>query len=146
VSNSKRGVTLLEVVLALLLAGIIAGITLPRIGVKDFTDRVRLRTIAFQIASDVRYARRLAITEAKNYSIIFQPVPRDYDIKETGTATSIGRDFPKDLPSGISVSGQLQFDFQWLGDVAVPGTLIVSGYGQSFDVTVEDVSGAVIVE
>lgn len=99
----KKALTLTELILIVLLLGILAAVVLPRLGGRDFLLEMRLNTAARQIASDTRYARRLAITNAQNYTIVFYK-NETYDILQGDFAsgTSIGRDFPKQLPPGVT--------------------------------------------
>jgi len=141
--NFLTGFTLTEVILTILIVGILAAVSLPRLGGRDFFIQLKARTEAHQIAADIRYARQLAITYSKDCAIQFDFNNRTYDIILGGT--SIDREFPKDVPPEITLSGTNQFTFQRLGN-ATPGSIMCSSGGNSYSIAVESITGAVVME
>lgn len=65
--KSKKGFTLIEVLLTLIIISIVVIMAIPRM---DSTG-ARVRTISRQIIDDMRYARTKAITDARNVAVDF---------------------------------------------------------------------------
>lgn len=143
-ANFLTGFTLVEIIITVLLVGILAATVLPRLGGMDIIDRLRARAITHEIAVDMGYARRLAVTHSQDYEIKFNTGTGTYDIT-TGPPpkTSIGVDFPKTIPSNISISGKKKFEFQKLGNAKAGGTLVVTCGTHTYNVTVDAVTGSV---
>ena len=66
--RNEHGFTLVEGILVILIIGVLAVMVMPRIGPTD--NRVVYIT-ARQMTADMRYARTLAITKAKEYIVTF---------------------------------------------------------------------------
>lgn len=151
---SKKAFTLIEVILVITIVAILAAITLPRLGGRDFFMRLTLRTTAHQVASDIRYTRRLAITDAEKYIIKFWPARHEYGIYREAV------DYPdnanltgeiKEIPLEISMyfSNKKKFTFERLGNAAVSGILnLKTGANEEYqyDIIVEPVTGSAITE
>jgi len=136
---NKKGFTLTEFILTILIIGILSAIVIPRIGGGDFFDRFKLKTVTHQLASDMRYARRLAVTNSQEYIILYLG-NQTYDIQTP--LGSIGKDFPKTISSEISFSGTLQYTFGVLGDSS-GGTSTLTINSSSYDITVDPITGSV---
>ena len=139
----KKAFTLVEIIITVLLVGILAAIVMPRLGGKDVLDQFRTRALAHEIAVDMGYARRLAITNSQDYEIKFNTGLGTYDITTGTPPKSIGVDFPKTIPSNISISGKKTFEFQKLGNARAGGTLTVTCGTHTYNVTVDSVTGSV---
>ena len=72
----KNGVTLIELAVVLAILAIFAGFALS-----VSADKRQIRAIAEQIRSDVRYARRIALTEGKTAEILFNTAENYYVIR-----------------------------------------------------------------
>jgi len=139
----KKAFTLIEIIITVLLVGILAAAVIPRLGGMDVIDRLRARAIAHEIAVDMGYARRLAITHSEDYAIQFDFALGTYDILTGVPLQSIGKDFPKAVPQRVTLSGTNQFTFERLGNTTAGGTVQVSGSTQIFNITVDAVTGSV---
>ena len=64
----KTGYTLIEVLFTVVLLAIIAGVALPRVGY-EFTTKMKVKTTAQKLVVDLRYTRRLAITNHDTYRL-----------------------------------------------------------------------------
>ena len=64
---NQRGVTLGELVIVLVIAGIVAAVAMSRTG----NDSLLLSTQAEQLAGDIRYVQALAMTQGQRYTITF---------------------------------------------------------------------------
>ena len=143
----KKSYSLVEVILAITIMGILAAIVLPRFGKAGFVGNLTLRTATSQIASDIRYTRQLAITKAIRHYIKFNFSTKEYAIYDDN---NIQISETKKLSSKIdcSQSTTSQFDFQSLGNCDLftgQGLLLSSGTHQN-RIIVENPTGAVVIE
>ena len=69
----KNGVTLAELIVVVLIIGVMASVTIPRMGLSLITTG-KTQTTAYKIAAAIRYARSLAIsnaaTNAQGFAVI----------------------------------------------------------------------------
>ena len=153
----KKAFTLVEVVLVILAIGILAAIIVPRFGGKDFFDLLKLRGVAHQLASDIRFARQLAVTHSKAYTIEIttgEGGNQTYDIYEgtpSAKGASLEKDFPKAIPDDFTLSGAEYFTFRRLGNADSGGTITLGSVTSdnavhSYDIIVEALTGSVITE
>ncbi|MBM4103415.1 MAG: prepilin-type N-terminal cleavage/methylation domain-containing protein [Planctomycetes bacterium] len=94
-NDKTSGFTLVEIILVVLILSIAALVAIPMfVSAAD----VQVRSAANRIAADLDYARGLAITRQKNYTVVFVPDnaststvnESSYDIREAGgTASNI---------------------------------------------------------
>jgi prepilin-type N-terminal cleavage/methylation domain-containing protein len=66
--HKERGFTLIESTLVIIIIGLLAIVAVPKI---LSTDKHEVRIAAHQITADMRYARGLAIANAKQYNVEF---------------------------------------------------------------------------
>lgn len=118
---NKKAFTLIEAISTVVIMGILAAVVLPRFVKGDFIQSLALRTATTQIASDIRYARKLAIANSGHYLIKFDFSQKEYRIyrDSINPANQIGE--TKSMPSEITCSGSDQFDFYSLGNVLFLG-------------------------
>jgi prepilin-type N-terminal cleavage/methylation domain-containing protein len=72
--------TLVEVIMVLIVIGIIAAITVP---LYVSAASTQLRTAADMIASDLEYAKSMAISTGKSHSVVFDTSAESYSIKDS---------------------------------------------------------------
>ena len=139
----KKSFTLVEVILAITIMGILAAIVLPRFGKEGFVGSLTLRTTTSQIASDIRYTRQLAITKASRHYIKF--TTKEYAIYDNNDI-QIGE--TKKIPPDAACSGTSQFDFSSIGGCTLGGgTYLFLSLGANQNrITVEIPTGAVVIE
>lgn len=77
------GFTLMEVIIIMSIIGIIALISLPVY--QKIQPNISLDSETREIASNLRYAQQLAVTEQKNYGVVFNQALNSYAIKNTET-------------------------------------------------------------
>lgn len=77
--KAEDGFTLAEVLLVVLLIAIAAMIAVPMIG---STDSMQIRSAANMIASDLEYAKSMAISRQENYSVVF-PAEDYYEVRDS---------------------------------------------------------------
>jgi len=143
----KKAFTLVEAILTIVIMGILAAVVLPRFVKEGFVGGLTLRKTTSQIASDIRYTRQLAITNAIRHIIRFDFARKEYRIyrDRVSSANQVGE--TKTIPPDASCSGTRQFDFYPLGNAVFSGSgLNLSLKTRQYRIRVESPSGAVVVE
>jgi prepilin-type N-terminal cleavage/methylation domain-containing protein len=104
-----RGFTLVELILVVFILSIAALVAVPMF---SSAADIQVRSTANRIAADLDYARGLAITRQKNYTLVFNPTGESYDIREAGgdltdriTNPLDNRPFAVDLTTDSRVGG-----------------------------------------
>ena len=116
-----RGFTLVELILVVALLAVLAGIVVPRMGV-DVIGKVEAKTAAAQFGNYLRLARSLAITNASSngqgYKVMLLPSEpyTSYRIVNAQTLEDVKE--PREIPQGVVCSGDAEFRFMGLGDLA----------------------------
>jgi prepilin-type N-terminal cleavage/methylation domain-containing protein len=154
--RNKPGFTLIEVLTAVILLAVMAAVVIPRYRV-DYTTKRRIKNAILQIASNIRYARRLAVTDidASNYIIRFDFDDQTYGIYRVtmqwgwwnwqGQEDLIGE--LKPIPSEITPSGQSSFQFSQLGnaDYSGSGVLTLTGPSHIYTISVIKATGEIAI-
>ena len=166
--NNSKGFTLVEIIIVVVILGIAAVLAVPTLS--NAAD-IQVRSAANRIAADLDYAKNLAITHQRTYSIVFNPSGEAYEIQdESGSPVSnplTGNDFVVDFSTDNRlnrvdlVSADFDSDssntmtFDYLGspysgtDTTAPlnsGTITLGAAGFTLYVKVEPVTGYVMVE
>jgi prepilin-type N-terminal cleavage/methylation domain-containing protein len=136
--------TLIEVIAAIIIIGILAAIALPRF---DFTtsSRASVDGAANMIASDIRYAQEWAMANRVSKTVTFTNGSSVY----TFSPVSIGMDPSGQLPSGVTITSTSPspciVTFNSLGEPIVGGngSVTVSSGAQSKTITVVNYTGKV---
>lgn len=79
----KRGFTLVEIIMVVVILGIAALMAIPM--VSNAAD-VQVRAAANRIAADIDYAKSMAITYQRSYSVVFDPANESYEIQDQNGA------------------------------------------------------------
>jgi prepilin-type N-terminal cleavage/methylation domain-containing protein len=74
----KRGFTLIEIIMVVVILGIVAFMAIPM--VSNAAD-IQVRAAANRIAADIDYAKSMAITHQRSYSVVFDLANESYDIR-----------------------------------------------------------------
>lgn len=135
--RKKKGFTLIEVIVVVILVAVMAAVALPHYRV-DYTTKVRMKNAVLQIVSDIRYTRRLAVTDidANRYIIRFYFADHTYGIyrNSISQANLIGE--LNTIPSEITPSGQRRYNFFQLGNANYSGSGILTLTGPSYTYTI----------
>lgn len=83
--KSQKGMTLMEVLVAIGIIGILSFITIPAF--RSYGPKLELSGSAQELVSDLHYIQQLSVTEQKEYSIKFFPGDKKYQVLKYGTAT-----------------------------------------------------------
>ncbi|MCK4519554.1 MAG: prepilin-type N-terminal cleavage/methylation domain-containing protein [Candidatus Omnitrophica bacterium] len=139
----KKGYTFAEILFVIIILGVLAGIAIPRVGV-DFAVKMKVKTAAQRLASDLRLTRRLAVTNNENYKLSVDSSAKKYSIynsadEQTGITRSIDTD--------IIVSADKDFIFEALGNASVSSDTVISLLADEnqADITVTAATGKISV-
>jgi prepilin-type N-terminal cleavage/methylation domain-containing protein len=78
--------TLIELIVVVMILGIASIIAVPMM---SSAADMQVRSAANRLAADLDYAKNLAMTHQKAFSVVFVPSAESYDIRETSTDTLI---------------------------------------------------------
>ena len=144
-----RSFTVVEAILTIVIMGILAMVVLPRFVKTGFIAGLTLRSTSSQIASDIRYTRRLAITNSSHYIIKFDFSQKEYKIYKDSISPENQIGETKKISPDITLTGTDQFDFYSLGNCQlspISDGLLLSLNTSQYKITAEPPTGAVIVE
>jgi type II secretory pathway pseudopilin PulG len=120
----------MELILALSVMAILLAIAWPAIG--QFSSGYRLRTAAREVATDLQFARLLAVKENRDFQVICGT--NSYQVVRVSDGlVAKARDFSADYPN-VTLSG-LVVTFNSRGN-ADSQTLTVSNFADSKNITV----------
>ncbi|MBL7214462.1 MAG: prepilin-type N-terminal cleavage/methylation domain-containing protein [Phycisphaerae bacterium] len=101
------GFTLVEIIIVVVILGIAAMIAVPMFsGAAD----MQVRAAANRIAADLDYAKGLAITHQKPYSVVFYASSEAYDIRDTTSDTVVDNPLRSGFAYTINLATDSNFD------------------------------------
>lgn len=142
----ERGFTLLELILVMAIAGILAAVAVPRmVGNNSFDTR----GFTDQLAATVRFAQKLAIAQHRDVFVALtaNTATLCYDSACAGLAPGPGGETPYTVtaPNGVTIASPvaaLRFDAGGRPNIAAPLQITVNGAG-AYSVRVERETGYV---
>jgi prepilin-type N-terminal cleavage/methylation domain-containing protein len=144
---TKRGYTLVELMVILLILSIVTSIAVYDIG--GFMAYTYIRTALRQIVSDIRFAQQMAVNEGRTYYLTFDKNRDLYTIKVTGHPMEviIKRVYLKD---GVNLLGTNfigdEFHFTSLGAPSRGGEINLRDVrGRNYRITILPATGRVRV-
>jgi prepilin-type N-terminal cleavage/methylation domain-containing protein len=78
IKNNSRGVTLIELVIAVVIVSVIAAMAIPQFG--RVVPRLEFKSASRDVVSDLRLARSLAIAQRTQIGLYFNSSQRQYSI------------------------------------------------------------------
>lgn len=143
-SHLEYGFTIIEVMAIIAIIGIVTVMAIPRIGT---FSKYNAQTITRRVIADMRYARRLAITNSKDHIVRFSSSGGSYEYsifrKDGILEEQVGA--TKQIPAGIICAGDDEFTFHKLGNASYSdtGTVSLSAEGNQYDVNVIATTGRI---
>jgi len=137
---NSRGMTLIEVIAAMLIIGILAAVAIPRLGLPTTTTRTSVDGAAYMIASNIRYAQEFAMANRVSKSVTFTLGLSVYTFSPKNNLDPSGR-----LPSGVTIQNNFTITFNSLGEPTAGGggSVTVSGGSQTRTISVFNYTGKV---
>jgi prepilin-type N-terminal cleavage/methylation domain-containing protein len=165
VKKEAKAFTLVEVIMVVIIVGIIAAIAVP---MYSSAASVQLSSAATMIASDLEYAKSMAISTGKTYQVVFDTAAEGYSIKNAaGTVISnpvhIGVNYTVNFASDSRLSkvnivsttfgaaGTIKFDYlgtplDSTGAALSSYSVVLSAEGCTMTVVVEPVTGYISIQ
>jgi len=137
----KNGFTIIEALLAIVIIGLLAVISIPRIA---SNDKLIAYNTTRKIVADLRYTRSLAITTAVKHRLVFDPSGgpyTSYKIERWNKVTLIWQQEgdTRQIPAQVTCNGTQEITFEYLGN-ALSGAAISAG---EYSITVNASTGKV---
>lgn len=153
-----RGTTLIDLVICILVMGILAAIGVPRFA--STVSRLRCEAVAKRIASDLNYARRVAIQTSRVVTVTFRNEIPGYDMTGVTNPANPSALYSVNLSdvdssvalAGINFNSGSSFSYNNYGRPQVgtlalsSGSVTVSSGEHSFVVVVSVTTGEAVVQ
>jgi Tfp pilus assembly protein FimT len=119
---------MIEMMVVLTIIGVLAALTIPYF---DSTAPDQLQAAATVVVADIDYARNLAISNASEYRLTFQPASNQYQLTHTGTNSLLNAlpSSPFKLSTDTATTQTTKFDRLPLGsgELKLVGSLRATG-------------------
>jgi len=130
------GFTVAELLIAVTVVAIVIAVAFP--GVAETIRRHRLRTVAWQIAGDLRLARQKSITTSRRHRVCFancgaQVPANGYLVQREEAAVWVIDATIQSSTTGVQVASNATITFAQTGEAA-GGTVTLTSEGESFQV------------
>jgi MSHA pilin protein MshC len=146
-NGNKRGVSTIELIMVIVIAGIMMAIALPKLGVVNTID---LESVTRQVKSDIRYTQEIAMSRYKKATITFDSNLDTYTITSTGSSES--KELPKRSKAIFNAVGtgttNLAFTFNSSGEpvTGAGGTLRITSEGSYNEIKIENMTGRATIQ
>ena len=153
----RKGVTLVDLVITVLIIGILAAAAAPRFATA--LARLRAESGARRIASDLNYARRCAMQTSRQTTVTFRSSPAGYDMTNVEHPARPGQPYQVNLSdidaslalTSFNFNGGASISFNTYGrplagnTALTTGVVTISSGGQSSTATVSAQTGEAAV-
>ncbi|MFI8740172.1 pilus assembly FimT family protein [Stutzerimonas zhaodongensis] len=110
----QRGFTIVELIMVVVILGIISAVAIPRFfDRKTFDERFYFE----EVLSSVRYAQKLAVASGCPVRFVLDGNGYALSYRGSGCTSTMGEDYSKLIPSGITLNKGLDITFNSLGCV-----------------------------
>lgn len=139
----KSAYSLIEVLFVVMALGVLAAVAIPRLRT-EFGAKMKVKTEAERLVSDLRLTRTLAVTNNANYRLSVTSSSKQYAIYDS-TNTQYGD--TRIIEPVITISGDKNFTFEPLGNASASSDTGVSLSAGAFqaDVIVVVATGMISV-
>ncbi|MFH1776089.1 MAG: GspH/FimT family pseudopilin [Candidatus Omnitrophota bacterium] len=137
----QKANTLLEILVVIVFIGILAAVSIPRLSL-SFVTKMKLRTAGQRLVADLRYTRRLAVTNNEDYRLSVDASAKEYSLYDSGdTQYSTTRT----VDSAITINADKDFIFGPLGnaDSSSDTSVSLSAGSTQYDISVTVATGRV---
>ncbi len=137
IGQTHHGVTLIDLVICVMVTGILAAVGVPKFA--STVARLRCEAVAKRVASDLNYARRVAIQSSRTVTVAFRNIPAGYDMQGVANPANSASPYSVNLSEVDSTVELMTFSFD--GSRA----LVFNNYGRPCVGAVSMASGTVTV-
>jgi prepilin-type N-terminal cleavage/methylation domain-containing protein len=123
----KKGLTLIEIMVAIGIISILALISIPAF--RTYKPKLEMSGTVRELAGDLRYVQQMAVTEQKEYCIKFFPSERKYQTLQCGAATFLKEKIISEEIQTLTVSGFTNNEVRYnpYGAVSEAGSVVFYG-------------------
>ncbi|MGH7858971.1 MAG: GspH/FimT family pseudopilin [Candidatus Binatia bacterium] len=152
-TRPSRGFTLLELLVALALVGVLVAIAVPR--VSAIIPGALLDQAARSLATDLRFARVKAIAENRRRRLVVELDRGAYRVEADAEGTFVSEGAPRTLPGGVTFdasassrvsNGQISITFQPRGNTADNSTIALAVAGRTGRRVIVSTAGRVRID
>ena len=118
----KPSYTLIELLFVVVVLGVLSAIAIPRFS-GELITKMRVKTAARKLISDLRLTRRLSVTDNENYRLSINSSSNQYAIYNS-SSSQIGH--TRDIDSNIGINSDKDFIFESLGNLSLSSDTGVS--------------------
>jgi prepilin-type N-terminal cleavage/methylation domain-containing protein len=154
--NKRYGFTLIELLIVVVILGIAALAAIPMM---SSAGSVQIRSAANMISADLEYAKSMAISRGKNYSVVFDKNTESYEIRNQAGViphpVKKGFDYKINFRNdsrlskvdivNASFGGSATVTFDCLGSPNNGGTVSLNAGAETATITVEPVTGYITI-
>jgi MSHA pilin protein MshC len=150
VNGHNEGFSLIELIMVIVIAGIMAAIAIPKLA----SNNIDLYSVTRQVKSDIRYTQELAMSKYAIRTIKFTGDDYTYDIKNSSGVTLESKKLPPSSKATFNAEGDtttsLTYTFNSSGEPdsadGAGDTLRISSGGSYKDIEVEAITGRATIQ
>jgi len=155
--DRSSGFTMVEILIVVVIIAIAAMMAIPMM---SSGGSMQIRSAANMIAADLEYAKSMAISRQKNYSVVFNTANDYYEVHDPNGIIEhpVKKGFPYEVNfssdsrlskvdiAAVDFGGTSQIEFDYLGSpINGGGTVSLQAGGTTITINVEPVTGFVSI-